>query len=224
MGYDSLLLDHDGVLVTLGDESHLIRAARDALADMGVDDPDPEAVDTISMWATQEGLDGVSERYGLDPDRLWRARDDHARDALVAQTRNGRKSPYEDVDVLGEFDRPLGIVSNNQTRVVEFVLDHYGLGGPIETVHARSPTPESLAHKKPAPTYLERAMGDLGVQNPLYVGDSESDVVAGTRAGLDTAFLRRTHNVDDTLSVEPTYEVSGLPAVHQILQNGHGAD
>lgn len=217
MGYDGLLLDHDGVLVTLGDESALTAAARDALQEVGVHDPDPDAIDTISMWATTDGLQEVSNQYGVDPDRLWRARDDRAKDSLLAQTQNGGKTPYDDVDVLESIEHPMGIVSNNQTRVVEFVLDHYDLGEHIETIRARSPTPESLDRKKPRPTYLEEAMADLGIENPLYVGDSESDVEAGQRAGFDVAFLRRPHNRDVSLATTPKYDISGLDHVVDIL-------
>jgi phosphoglycolate phosphatase-like HAD superfamily hydrolase len=60
-------------------------------------------------------------------------------------------------------------------------------------------------------------MADLGIERPLYVGDSESDVEAARRAGVDVAFLRRTHNAERSLSVEPTYEVTSLHAVVERL-------
>jgi len=215
--YDGLLLDHDGVVVTLGDESVLDRAARNAFRDVGVDDPAPDAVDTISIWASRDGLHEVSRRYGVDPERLWRARDDNVRDELLTQVRDGGKVPYNDVDALDAVDRPLGIVSNNQTRIVEAVLDHYGLAGHVDAIRARAPNPDSLDRKKPRPTFLEEAMADLAVENPLYVGDSPSDVEAGRRAGLDTAYIRRDHNGDTALDHEPTYEVRGLDEVVSIL-------
>jgi phosphoglycolate phosphatase-like HAD superfamily hydrolase len=42
------------------------------------------------------------------------------------------------------------IVSNNQTRIVEGILDHHGLLGRFDTIRAREPTPASL---EPDPTY-----------------------------------------------------------------------
>ena len=217
MPYDSLLLDHDGVIVTLGDETALVDAARTSLLDAGIDDPPADAVDTLSLAVADDELRAVSERYGLDPERLWRYRDDRVDEALRAETTAGRKAPYDDVDALADLDAPTGIVSNNQTRIVEFVLDHYDLAHHFGTVRARSPTRESLTRKKPRPTFLEEAMTDLSVSNPLYVGDSESDVVAGQRAGLDVAFLRRDHNADRSLAVDPTYEVGGLDDVAALV-------
>lgn len=219
MSYDGLLLDHDGVIVTLGDHTALSAAAADALAEVGVSDPAPDAVDTLSIAVSESELAAVSERYDVDPDALWRARDDRVRDVLLDETTTGRKAPYDDVRVLADCTLPMGIVSNNQTRIVDFVLDHYDLDHHFETVHARAPDRASLSHKKPRPTFLHEAMANLGIDNPLYVGDSESDVEAGQRAGLDVAFLRRDHNADDVLDHQPTYDVGGLNAVVDILES-----
>jgi HAD superfamily hydrolase (TIGR01549 family) len=213
MAYDSLLLDHDGVVVTLGDAVAMTEAARSSLRDAGIENPPDDAVDVLRVAVADDELRTLSDRYGLDPDRLFRLRDDRMDEHLRAETTAGRKQPYDDVDALADLAVPTGIVSNNQTRIVEFVLDHYDLSHRFGTIHARSPTRESLARKKPAPTFLEEAMADLGVSNPLYVGDSESDVVAGQRAGLDVAFIRRDHNAGQILSVDPEYEVHGLDDV-----------
>jgi HAD superfamily hydrolase (TIGR01549 family) len=215
--YDGLLLDHDGVIVTLGDESALRAAARNAFRDAGVADPAPGDVETLRIRVSESDLLRVSRRYDLDPERLWRHRDDRVREALLAEVRADSKVPYDDVDALGRVRGPLGVVSNNQTRIVERVLDHYDLGDHFGTVRARAPHPASLGRKKPSPTFLDEAMADLGIENPLYVGDSESDVVAGRRAGLDVAFLRRDHNADTALEHPPTYEVGGLTEVAGIL-------
>lgn len=211
--YDGLLLDHDGVVVTLGDETALRQAARDALLDAGVPDPDESAVETLAIAVSDGELTGLSRQHDLPAEQLWRHRDDRVREALLAETTAGRKAPYDDTPRLRELDVPMGIVSNNQTRIVESVLDHYDLRELFGTVRARAPTRESLLRKKPRPTYLEEAIADLGLGNPLYVGDSESDVEAGRRAGVDTAFLRRPHNADRRLAETPTYEVRGLDEV-----------
>ena len=216
--YDGLLLDHDGVLVTLGDHTALHDAAHDALQDVGISDPAPDAVDTLSIAVSADELEAVSERYDVDAERLWRARDDRVEEALRAETTSGRKAPYDDVDVLADLAVPTGIVSNNQTRIVEFVLDYYYVADYFDTVHARAPERVSLTRKKPHPTYLVEAMDDLDIENPLYVGDSDSDVKAGQRAGLDVAYIRRAHNTDTSLDHDPTYDVEGLDKVIEILQ------
>jgi len=62
-------------------------------------------------------------------------------------------------------------------------------------------------------------MTDLGVDNPLYVGDSESDIEAGQRAGIDTVFIRRDHNTEQSLTTQPLRDVSDLATVTNLVTN-----
>jgi phosphoglycolate phosphatase len=217
MGYDGLLLDHDGVIVTLADRAAIDRAAGAALEAAGIDDPDPADVDAISIGVDPADVRQLGRTHDVDPATLWRHRDDRIETLLRAATRDGRKQPYEDVDALAGVDLPLGVVSNNQTRIVDDVLTYHGLAALVGTVRARDPTLASLDRKKPEPDYLTAAMTDLGIDRPLYVGDSESDVEAARRAGVDVAFLRRHHNADRSLAVEPTYDVASLHTVVERL-------
>jgi phosphoglycolate phosphatase-like HAD superfamily hydrolase len=216
--YDGVLLDHDGVLVGLTDHSALREAAHSALAAVGVTDPSRADVEAITIGVSADELGAVADRHGVAPDRLWQAREDRIDRLMRDRARSGGKAPYEDVEALTAVDRPLGVVSNNQTRIVEFLLAYHGLAEHFGTVRAREPTVESLSVKKPAPTFLERATADLGCSTPLYVGDSESDVVAAHRAGFDSVFLRRDHNADQCLDADPTYDLSNLSAVVDLLR------
>ncbi|SIS19835.1 HAD family hydrolase [Natronorubrum thiooxidans] len=216
--YDGLLLDHDGVIVTLCSQHVLRDAAIDAFTDLGISDPSTDDVDTIMIRVVEAELRAVADRHDVDPDRLWQCREERIESALRAETKAGRKAPYDDVACLKRVDVPLGIVSNNQTRIVEFVLREYGLLKQFETIRAREPTRASLHKKKPDPTYLEAAATDLGCSNPLYVGDSESDVIAGQRAGFDTVFLRREHNAASQLETGETVELESLEAVIERIQ------
>ncbi len=107
-------------------------------------------------------------------------------------------------------------MSNNHHSTLEFLLDHFDLHHRFETYYGREMTIESLSRKKPNTYYIDRAMADLGAETALYVGDSESDVVAADRAGLDSVFVRRDHRDGVELGVEPTFEVDSLHAVCEI--------
>ncbi|WP_324665310.1 HAD family hydrolase [Haloarcula sediminis] len=215
--YDGLLLDHDGVLLTLTDRVTLRDAALGALRDAGIESPPEADADTLSIRVTTDDLSALADRHAVEPERLWRCREDRIAALLRMELDAGRKVPYDDVSALDGVAVPAGVVSNNQQRIVEAALDTHGLAARFETVVAREPTVESLAEKKPEPTYLETAMADIGCSNPLYVGDSESDVLAADRAGVDVAFLRRGHNADTTLDAAPTYDVGSLDAVVDLL-------
>jgi len=219
--YDSLVLDHDGVIVDIMPRDERQQAfrqhARDVFTDNGIE-PDGNMIDALEYSVSHDELHTLSEQLGTEPEQLWRARDDTLAAVLRDAARDGHKNPYPDVDALSDLTVPLGIVSNNQRRVVEFILEEHGLHTHFGVIHARPPRLDSLQEKKPRPTYLERAIDDLGVSNPLYVGDKVTDVQAGQRAGLDVAFLRRGHNADRTIDVDPTHEVTGLDEVASLVE------
>jgi phosphoglycolate phosphatase-like HAD superfamily hydrolase len=89
------------------------------------------------------------------------------------------------------------------------LLAHHGIDN-FETAYGRQPTLTGAARRKPEPYYIERALAELDAAEALYVGDSEKDIVAAERAGIDSVFLRRDHVTDVTLSVDPTAEVPDL--------------
>lgn len=220
MTYDSLILDHDGVIVDVLDREWrrtlFAQRAESIFRDYGVD-PDEQALDRLVNGVVYDELLTLSDRLGADPEAVWKARDDTLAAVLQTAARNGDKTPYADVARLSEIDVPLGVASNNQRRVVRSMLAEFDLLAQFGTIHAREPLPESIRRKKPSPTFLERAMDDLGVSDPLYVGDKATDIQAGQRAGMDVALLRRAHNRDRSIEPEPTYEFTGLDEVVDLL-------
>ena len=217
MGYEAVIFDNDGVLLDLTSTATHLDGARAAFESVGVDSPADEDVEAMSIGVTVPQLESVCARYGVEPAQFWRARDREVSAAQRAAMRAGEKRPYDDVDALDAIDRPLGVVSSNQRATVEFAFDYFGLDRHFETVHAREPTVESLRRKKPEPYYIHRALEGVGVDEALYVGDSESDVVAAHRAGIDAAFVRRSHTETTTLAERPEHEVTGLSGVADVV-------
>ena len=209
--YDAVVFDNDGVLTTLVDRSVLRDAAAAAFASFDVD-PVSDDVDRVTVGVSPDDLAAVCETYGLSPGEFWRVRDEVASQAQIDAVHRGEKRLYDDVDAVASIDLPRGVVSSNQQTTLDFLFDHFGIGSWFETVHGREPIPESLARKKPATHYLDRALAELDVPaaNTLFVGDTWVDVVAGDRAGCDTAFVRRPHRRDHALDTEPTHEVETL--------------
>ncbi|MFC6613383.1 HAD family hydrolase [Halopenitus salinus] len=208
--YDAVVFDNDGVLVGRTPFDTLREAAWNAFESVGVEDPDLAHVDDVAIGVTPATLTDVCERYDIDPSEFWRVRDRVASDAQVEDARAGRKTPYDDLDVLDEIDAALGVVSSNQQATVDFLLDHFGLAGRFETAYGREPSIASLSRKKPSPYYLERALEDLSAETALFVGDNESDLEAADNAGIDSAFIRRPHRRDFELTRQPTYEIDDL--------------
>ncbi|ESS10232.1 MAG: haloacid dehalogenase family protein [uncultured archaeon A07HR60] len=97
-------------------------------------------------------------------------------------------------------------------------MDLFGLDKFVDSFYGRSPTLEGIEYRKPNPTYLQRAIVDLDARRPLYVGDSNGDIVAAERARIDSVFLRREHRSDYELTSDPTYEGTGLADVLSLIE------
>jgi phosphoglycolate phosphatase len=219
--YDAVLFDNDGVLVKPPKRELLREATVSAFEEFDVD-PADEHLNEVTHSATPDGFRQVCEEYGFDPETFWKARDSAASEMQLREIRAGRTTTYDDIDALSEFDSPLGLVSSNQQATVEFMLDYFDLEHHFETYYGRPPTVEGIRRKKPNPHFLELALADLGVEDALFIGDSESDVVAAHNADIDSAFIRRPHRIDYDLSVDPTYEIEGLPEIFDILNRERG--
>lgn len=217
MTYDAVLFDNDGVLVTLVEYEVLRRATAETFANLNVD-PHPDHVDEMAVGVTPDALQRVCDAYGLDPAEFWTHRDGTSSKHQQAEVRAGRKVLYDDFDVVRTLDHPLGIVSSNQQETVDFLLDHFDIGHLFETAYGREPIPESLVRKKPNTYYLKRALDDLDAETGLYVGDSETDLIAAHDAGLDSVFIRRPHRAEADFDTDPTYEVDGLDELPELVE------
>lgn len=213
-GYDVLLFDNDGVLVDPPARETQLAAIREAFASVGVDPTDAHAA-ALAGGVTPDSLHAIADHHDLDPAALWTAREEYDERSQFRTFRAGERGRYDDVDAVTDLTQRCGVVSNNHHSTVAFVLEFFGMEW-VEAYYGREKTVESLGLKKPNPHYLERAMADLGGGRALYVGDSENDVVAAQRAGMDSAFVRRDHNHETSLSVAPTYEVGSLHGVARL--------
>jgi HAD superfamily hydrolase (TIGR01549 family) len=216
--YDAVVFDNDGVLTHPTPVDVLREATVEGFAAVGVDDPDPDHVDRMTLHVTPEDLRDASEAYDVDPERLWYERDAAFSRRQVADMEAGRKPLYEDFAAVRELDVPCGIVSTNQHRTIEAILDFHDVRPHFDTHHGREMEVGSLTRKKPNSHYLDRALDELGVEpeNALFVGDSQSDVEAAANAGTDSAFVWRDHRADYDLRASPDYELDNLHDLHEL--------
>ena len=175
--------------------------------------------ETIEQFAVYEypAVKAACHDAGIDPVAFWRQRERSASEVSIRRLKNGTRSVYDDVAVLDTLaeHRTLGLVTNNRHAMAEFVADFCSL--PVAVVRGRDPTPEGFRRRKPEPDYIEDALAQLGVRDALYVGDRVTDVTAATRAGIDGALLRRSHNRAVTLPSEAAYELSSLTDLTELV-------
>jgi phosphoglycolate phosphatase len=212
--YDAVVFDNDGVIVEPTERARLVDAVQQTFREFGHDPPRKVARRAVATAAGPQETVGDRD---VHPAAFWQRREAAAAEAQKAAVRAGEKRPYDDVEALSQIDARLGLVSNNQAETVAFLVDYYGFDQ-FETVYGREPSLAGARRRKPEPYYLEQALADLGARRALYVGDSQKDVRAAHRAGIDSAFLRREHRADADLDVEPTYDLQDLHALVETVR------
>ena len=217
MHYDAVVFDNDGVLVGRTSYDVLQAAARDTFEQFDVD-PTDDHIHDVTVGATPNKVQQICDTYGLDRDEFWLARDRTSARFQKREVREGRKTLYDDFETLHDLDVPMGIVSSNQQATVDFILDHYGVRDLFGTAIGREHTIQSLHRRKPNSHYIDRAIKHLDAENPLFVGDNESDVQAAENAGIDSAFIRRPHRRDWTLNVWPTWDIEKLSDLKELTK------
>jgi phosphoglycolate phosphatase-like HAD superfamily hydrolase len=224
MRYEAILVDVDGVLTERTPSEVSRAAARAAFAEFDAD-PTTEGVDGV-LHGSLARIRRVCDLHDVPTESFWSRHEARAVAAQREAIEAGSKPLYDDVDALSTLGCDLAVVSSNQHRTVEHVLDAHGIEGMFSVVYGREPSLDAVRRTKPSPYYLERALRDLDLgaegdedgDGPaaLYVGDSNVDIVAATRAGIDSAFVRRPHRHGYELAADPTYELESLhdlPAV-----------
>jgi phosphoglycolate phosphatase-like HAD superfamily hydrolase len=215
--YDAIVFDNDGVLTEPTNRNVLRRAIRDAFDAAGV--PDPPTGDVKSLHGTTAAdVRRICADHGIDPGSFWRRREAEATRRQTKAIRRGEKPLYDDVRQILDLDTDIGIVSNNQHETIEFIVEHFDLAPSVATYYGRERSVAGMERKKPDPHYLRQALADLETEDALYVGDSQKDIVAARRAGIDSAFVRRAHRADLDLNPRPTHEVTDLRELRALLE------
>lgn len=214
-----VLFDMDGVVLEGHgtDDAVHDRALDDAIADLGLDvDADTHAL--LAGYEYDTDFVRGCDRLGIDPVDFYYRRERHSASHAIDRLEAGHRTLYPDSDAIAALsdDYTLGLISNNYDAVVEFVVDRYGLDS-FEYVRGRDPGVDGFYRRKPRPNYLLGCRDALGGTDGVYVGDRETDVLAARRAGLDAVFIRRAHNSDVSLPVDPLAEIDSLTALPELL-------
>lgn len=215
--YDTVLFDSDGILVDPPAYETKVEAAGAAFEEVGVKQANRQHIDDVVNGTTIERLHEICAAYNLDVDTFWEARERLDEQSQFEKFEAGSRTRYDDVTAISNLSQTCGVVSNNHHSTIEFVMDFFDLQATFDTYYGREKTVESLDLKKPNTHYLDQALTELEAKSALYVGDSESDVIAAHQAGIDSVFVRRPHCRDVNLSVTPTHETNGLHDVAKIV-------
>lgn len=201
------VFDLEGTLVDFQwDLAAAERRAVDALVELGFPADDlaelnyAQLLNTAVTRAADYGVDEATARARLDA-----IYDEYDADALDRWSlRDGA------AEVVSAVSRR-ALVTNVGRAATTALLDRHDL--PFHVVVTR----DDVRLVKPDPAGLRQAAEQLG-GDPLFVGDSLTDVRAGGRAGLDVAVVLGGESPDEALrAADPAYRLERLRDVLDVL-------
>ncbi|NHN60772.1 MULTISPECIES: HAD family hydrolase [Halorussus] len=216
MSYDAVLFDCDGVIAEIPDREAMTDAMRRVQRRFDLSAP-PETVVADFFRGNVSSITERCRAAGIDRDAFCAEAAREGVRAQLAEIRSGLRSLYDDAAAIRELSHPLGVVSDNHPRVLSFLLRRFDLTGCFETVRGCRFTPSGLERRKPDPHNVEAAMETLDAESALYVGDRAVDVAAADNAGIDAALVRREGRSAPDADVSPTYEVSTLWQLRDVV-------
>lgn len=224
---NGLLLDVDGIIIIgSATDTHINReAARIAIDRAEISNHSTAAREWLATARSTMSFEGALDQFDIDRDRLWKFREEAADELAIENIRSGGRPPFHDVDVLVDLaeEYPVGLASNSRMGTVEFIGDHV-FGDRLEAVVGRGQTFDEFARRKPNPKFLERALAEMSVSpsdpddSIGYVGDKQKDIIAAQRVGLTSIFIRRPHNLHQSLDPEPDFEFHGLEPIRDLMR------
>jgi phosphoglycolate phosphatase len=202
--YDFCLFDLDGTIVDV--ESSYQRDVCRAIGDrLGLEFSDREV--EVLWYGIGAGRAALLAEMGVDPGRFW----DVFHEVEDPRTRAEAAYLYDDAAVVGNLDRPTGLVTHCQSYLTEPVLDHLDVRDWFDAVVCCT----DETGWKPDPGPVKLAMSELSVRGTagLLAGDDPADVGAAWNAGLDAVHVGRVDPHERGHCVLGDHRVNALDAL-----------
>lgn len=193
MKYDAVIFDLDGTLLqsTSSDLSWMKAAVRRALEKQGLEAPDSGLMNLSGIRGSKKFAEACKE-IGVDPEKLWSVVEGERMEGKKQLIESGdlelKEGAEELLQVIHEQDVKASVISNSPDLTVDLVVGEFDLEALLHYFRGIT-TFGDLSHRKPDPVHIDYAMAELKCENPLYVGDSESDEVAARKEGIEEVII-----------------------------------
>lgn len=216
MSLKVVVFDLDGTLVTNEiDFMGMRRAIRDLLKSKGFP---PE---TLPMASTQDLLRrafAYAGDIGLSPIEISRLRDQVYAIAAKLEWKGARKAKLvpgarETLLELKKHNVGVGVLTNDNRQVTNFLLKKYGLTKLVGKLVTRDDAP----HMKPATEGLEMILQYFGATpaQTIFIGDTTIDIMTAQKLGIKCIARRSKVRTEDDLRAEGAIEV--FPTLEEII-------
>lgn len=215
MAYDTILFDIDGTLCDPG--ISIIESARYALAEMGIEETDEEALRRFVGPPLEHTF---SDCYDFDEEKTAMAvslfRDKLRKDGIkLYKTYDGIPELLEALQAEG---KNLAIVTSKIDHIAKEVLESTGLLKYFSIIGAQQAN--EVVHKE---TILSRVLEQLNIDNPssvLMVGDRMHDIKAATTHEVDSVGVLWGYGSTEEFKKEgATYIVESVSELHTIINS-----
>ena len=114
----------------------------------------------------------------------------------------------EELTTLKNQGKKMGIVTSRRRFSIEHILDYTDTAQYFDVVVTPEDTDLHKPHPEPTLLALSRLKADKS--STLFTGDAEFDILSGTDAGVDTAFVNWSHITPSDLPVQPTWVIKSF--------------
>ncbi|MFB6209125.1 MAG: HAD family hydrolase [Candidatus Nanohaloarchaea archaeon] len=135
----------------------------------------------------------------------------------MEMVRNGDIELFKESEqVLEKLELPAAVVSNAFGDILEEIVIEFGIDRHLEYWIAPRLEEIETYHSiwKPETHMLEKAMEEMGSENPVMVGDDWFDIKSADNARIDSVLVERGHN---DIEIEPTHRLSSLKELKEIV-------
>ncbi|MEM2133675.1 MAG: HAD family hydrolase [Candidatus Freyarchaeota archaeon] len=210
-----IVLDLDGTLIDVPDGDLFDRLLVESLEEIGGRLPSRKQRDLL--WESGKDYQKILRSWGIkDIDNFWRVFDRRDFETRLRLIKSNKIRPYDDVAVLEDLCREyaLGVVTNTPLNLALMELDTFGLTHYFGSIVALGTVEQENA--KPEPYGILKCIRDLNgsPKESLVVGDKDSDIIAGIRAGAFTAVIVRSKiktKVKADFVINSLYELKNIP-------------
>jgi len=216
--YDGIIFDQDGVLLDSGiDNFHWMEKIRIKEAKKDGIKLDSEEVRTLVHSSSHKKVEELLERKGMS----WNQLEDIERkkeNRKIERIEKGEIKLFPKVkEVLQKLEQPAGMVTNAPYLSTKFTVNYFGIRDYFG--HINAPKLDDMKQfynrKKPKPVMIHETMKELGMKNPVMIGDSGSDIRAAENAGIDSIHV---NSYGFETEVEPTHTADKVREVLDIVE------
>nr|MDO8079867.1 HAD family hydrolase [Candidatus Freyarchaeota archaeon] len=212
----AIIFDLDGTLLDVPDGDFFDRLLVESLMEIGCELPSREQRDRL--WDSGKDYQKILKSWGVrnlkDFWEVFDRRDLEARQRLI-DTKEIK--PYDDITALADLaeEYSLGIVTNTPVKLALLELDAFDLAKYFYSIVALGTVDQKNA--KPEAYGILKCVKKLNStpKESLVVGDKDTDIIAGARAGTFTAVIIRS-GIKTTVKAD--FVINNLHELIEILK------